>query len=115
MPRFDLTTLEEGQLRLCVPTGQRLEAVDRFDVYVSGTEGNVACALARFGWATGWVSTLPDSPLGHRVERAYRVSGVDLSSVRWGDGRLATYYVEYAAPPRSSRSGSTAVTPSSAA
>ncbi len=35
------------------------------------------------------------------MERAYRLSGVDLSAVRWRDGRLATYYVEYAVPPRS--------------
>jgi 2-dehydro-3-deoxygluconokinase len=100
-PRFDLTTLGEGQLRLCVPAGHRLERADRFDVHVTGTEGNVASTLARLGAATGWVSALPDSPLGRRVERAYRVAGVDLGAVHWTEGRLATYYVEYAVPPRS--------------
>lgn len=101
MPRFDLTTLGEGQLRLCVPAGTRLERADRFDAYVSGTEGNVASALARLGRATGWVSALPDSPLGRRVTTEYRLAGVDLAAVRWAEGRLATYYVEYAVPPRS--------------
>ena len=101
MPRFDLTTLGEGQLRLCVPAGERLERADRFDVYVSGTEGNVADTLARLGRRTGWVSALPDSPLGRRVQRHHAVAGVDLSAVRWSEGRLATYYVEYAVPPRS--------------
>ncbi len=101
MPRFDLTTLGEGQLRLCVPAGTRLERTDHFDVYVSGTEGNVASTLARLGRATGWVSALPDSPLGRRVVREYRIAGVDVGAVRWAEGRLATYYVEYAVPPRS--------------
>jgi 2-dehydro-3-deoxygluconokinase len=100
-PRFDLTTLGEGQLRLCVPAGTRLERADRFDVFVSGTEGNVASTLARLGRATGWVSALPDSPLGRRVVMEYRLAGVDLGAVRWAEGRLATYYVEYAVPPRS--------------
>jgi len=101
MPRFDLTTLGEGQLRLCVPAGERLERADRFDVYVSGTEGNVADTLARLGWRAGWVSALPDSPLGRRVQRHHVIAGVDLAAVRWAEGRLATYYVEYAVPPRS--------------
>jgi len=101
MPRLDLTTLGEGQLRLCVPAGSRLERADRFDAYVSGTEGNVASTLARLGRSTGWVSALPDSPLGRRVTNEYRLAGVDLSAVRWAEGRLATYYVEYAVPPRS--------------
>lgn len=101
MARFDLTTLGEGQLRLCVPAGTRLERADRFDVFVSGTEGNVASTLARLGRATGWVSALPDAPLGRRVAAEYRLAGVDLSAVRWAEGRLATYYVEYAVPPRS--------------
>jgi len=101
MPRFDLTTLGEGQLRLCVPAGSRLERADRFDAYVSGTEGNVASTLARLGRPTGWVSALPDSPLGRRVTNEYRLAGVDLGAVRWAEGRLATYSVQYAVPPRS--------------
>lgn len=101
MPRFDLTTLGEGQLRYCVPAGTRLERADRFDAYVSGTEGNVASTLARLGRSTGWVSALPDSPLGRRVTNEYRLAGVNLDAVRWSEGRLATYYVEYAVPPRS--------------
>jgi len=101
MPRFDLTTLGEGQLRLCVPAGTRMERADRFDLYVSGTEGNVASTLARLGRATGWVSALPDTPLGRRVANEFVLAGADLGAVRWAEGRLATYYGEYAVPPRS--------------
>ncbi|GIL13203.1 MAG: 2-dehydro-3-deoxygluconokinase [Chloroflexota bacterium] len=104
MTRFDVTTIGEGQLRYCVPAGTRLEQAPQFDVYVTGTEANVACLLSRLGWRAGWVSALPDNPLGRRVINEYRLAGLDTSAVRWMEGgRLATYYVEFAVPPRSTQ------------
>ena len=102
MPRFDVTSFGEGQLRYCVPAGTRMERVSQFDVYVSGTEANVTGLLSRLGWSCGWVSALPDTALGNRVANEYKMAGLDISAVRWvKDGRLATYYVEYSVPPRS--------------
>ena len=102
MPRFNVTTIGEGQLRYCVPVGKRMERVTRLDVFVSGTEANVTCLLSRLGWKCGFISTLPDNPLGRRVINEYSLSGLDLSAVTWREsGRVAIYYVEYAAPPRS--------------
>lgn len=101
VPRFDVTTIGEGQLRLCVPAGERMERARTFDVFVSGTEGNVAATLARLGRRTAWSSALPDTPMGRRVASEFALAGVDLSGVHWLEGRLATYYVEYAVPPRS--------------
>ena len=99
--RFDLTTFGEGVLRLSVPVGQRIETAKTFDVDVSGTEANVAAALSRLGRRCGWISALPDTPPGRRVEHAFRSHGVDLSSLVWRDqGRVSTYYVEYSQPPR---------------
>ncbi|MEM6430284.1 MAG: sugar kinase, partial [Deinococcota bacterium] len=44
------------------------------------------------------------SPLGQRVKNEYQLTGLDLSAVHWSDcHRLATYYVEYAVPPRSTQ------------
>ncbi len=104
MPRFDVTTIGEGQLRFSVPAGMMLEQAKQFDVNISGTEGNVASTLSRLGWRCGWVSALPDTPLGRRVAGDYRFAGLDLSAVKWShDHRLATYYVEYAVPPRSTQ------------
>ena len=104
MPRFDVTTFGEGGLRLSVPLGNRLEAVTKFDVHVAGAEGNVTGALSRLGWQCGWVSGLPDTPMGQRVAQAYRSAGIDLSGVVWrNDSRLSVYYVEYATPPRPTR------------
>lgn len=99
--RFDLTTFGEGVIRLSVPVGQRIETTSRFDVDVSGTEANVASALSRLGWRCGWVSALPDTPPGRRVEQCFRPHGVDLSALIWRkEGRVSTYYVEYSGPPR---------------
>ncbi len=104
MARFDVTTIGEGQLRYCVPAGSRLETATQFDVHVTGTELNVVSNLARLGWKTGWVSALPNSPLGRRVSYSMKVAGVDLGAVKWrDDARLATYYVEFAVPPRSTQ------------
>ncbi len=104
MPRFDVTTIGEGQLRCCVPAGQRLEQAAHFEVYVAGTEANVTGLLSRLGWRCGWVSSLPNNPLGRRVSNELRLAGLDMSAVIWPDtGRLATYYVEYATPPRSTQ------------
>ncbi len=104
MARFDVTTIGEGQLRYSVPAGVRLEQATQLDVNVTGTEANVTGLLSRLGWRCGWVSSLPDTPLGRRVYNEYKLAGIDLGAVRWCDRhRLATYYVEFAQPPRSSQ------------
>ena len=101
MPRFDVTTIGEGQLRYSVPLGSHLERASRLDVNVTGTEANVTSLLSRLGWRCGWVSALPENPLGRRVANEYAQSGLDLSAVVWSeDGRLAIYYVEFGLPPK---------------
>jgi 2-dehydro-3-deoxygluconokinase len=99
--RFDVATIGEGQLRYSVPAGYRLEDADRLDVHACGTEANVVSLLSRLGWHCGWLSSLPKTALGRRVANQFKLSGLDISSVVWvNDGRIATYYVEYAGPPR---------------
>ena len=101
MPRFDVTTIGEGQLRYSVPLGSHLERATQLDVNVTGTEANVTSLLARLGWRCGWVSALPRNPLGRRVAKEYAQSGLDLSALVWFEGgRLAIYYVEFALPPK---------------
>jgi 2-dehydro-3-deoxygluconokinase len=99
--RFDLTTFGETMLRLSVPEGERLERMRRLDVWPGGTESNVAAAVARMGFKVAWISRLPRSPLGRRIERAVAAEGIDTSSVAWTDqGRVGTYFVEYGSAPR---------------
>ena len=53
------------------------------------------------GWRCGWVSALPKNPLGRRVQNKFRGHGIDLSAVVWQEeGRVGTYYVEFAEAPR---------------
>jgi len=97
----DVTTLGEIMLRLSVPVGERLEMAARFDVHAGGAESNVVALLARLGRACGWVGALPGSPLGRLAANALRMAGVDLNGVVWcADGRMGTYYVEFATAPR---------------
>ena len=103
-PRFDVTTFGEGQLRYSVPAGERIENAKQFEVHAVCTCANVTSLLARLGWQCGWISALPNTPMGRRVINGFRKSGLDTSAVIWSDNhRLATYYVEYAVPPRTTQ------------
>ncbi len=100
-PKFDLTTIGETMLRLSVPAGERLELADNLEARPGGAESNVATLLARLGRRTAWCGALPESPLGRLVANHLRLAGVDLEGVAWcSHGRLGTFYVEFAAPPR---------------
>lgn len=100
-PQFDVSTFGEALLRLSVPSGERLERMRSLDVSVGGAEANVAVALARMGLRAAWLSRLPHSALGRLVERAIYGQGVNTSHVTWiDDGRVGTYFIEYASAPR---------------
>jgi 2-dehydro-3-deoxygluconokinase len=101
LSRFDVTTFGEAMLRLSVPAGTRLESAARLDMHPAGAEANVAAALARLGWRSGWAGSLPDNALGRVVANNLQQAGVDLSAVIWQDsGRIGTYFVELSVPPR---------------
>jgi 2-dehydro-3-deoxygluconokinase len=101
-PRFDVTSLGESMLRLSVPSGRRLDDARSLDVEIGGAESNLCTALARLGRKAAWASRLPDNALAGAVLRALRADGVDISGVRLAAGeRLGTYFIEYAASPRS--------------
>jgi 2-dehydro-3-deoxygluconokinase len=99
-PKFDVTTIGEMMLRYSPPPGDRLEAMHQLNVYPAGAESNVVSLLARLGRRTRWVSALPENPLGRLAASALRTAGVDLGGVVWGSGRMGTYYIEFAPPPR---------------
>jgi 2-dehydro-3-deoxygluconokinase len=101
MTRFDVTTIGEIMLRYSVPAGQRLETANVLDVHPAGAEGNLVAVLSRLGWRCGLVTSLPNNPLGRLAANHLRMSGMDLDGVVWSDaGRMGTYYVEFAVPPR---------------
>ncbi len=97
----DVLTLGETMWRLSPSlTQQRLEAATTLDIHVGGAESNTAIALARLGKRAAWWSRLPETPPGRHVAAFLRAQGVDVGGVRWGEGRLGTYYVEFGGTPR---------------
>lgn len=102
--QFDVTTLGEGNIRLSVEAGHRLNTAKEFSVGISGAEANVVGCLSRLGWNTAWVSCLPDTPIGKRVRNEYRTHGINVEGIHWSkEHRLATLFVEYAKAPRSTK------------
>lgn len=99
--RFDVTTIGETMLRLSVPAGVRLEAMSSLDVFPAGAEANIVAALSRLGRRCAWHGGLPTNPLGKLIANHLQVANVDLNGVFWDtDGRLGTYFIEFAEPPR---------------
>lgn len=101
--QLDVTTIGETMLRLSVPAGQRLETAAVLDAFPAGTEANVMVALARLGRRVGWAGGLPTNPLGRLVANHLRMAGVDLGGVIWREGRLGTYFIEFATKPRATQ------------
>lgn len=80
--QFDLLSLGECMVRLSPPGHGRIEFSPTLEVWVGGGEYNVAYALARLGMRTGFVSRLPDNPVGRIVINHGRAVGVDMSHVK---------------------------------
>lgn len=101
---LDVVTLGETMLRLS-PKGQlRLEQAHELEALAGGAESNVAVALARLGLRTGWISKLPDHPVGRLIVGELRRHGVDTSRVVWApDGRVGICFFERGAAPRPPR------------
>jgi len=101
----DLVTFGEAMLRLSPPGDERLERAGSFDVRVGGAEANAAVAAERLGAEPVWLSKVPDTPLGHRVEGELHGHGVETDVVWSEEGRQGLYFLEHAGTPR----GTTAV------
>jgi 2-dehydro-3-deoxygluconokinase len=98
---LDVVTLGESMLRLAAPRGESLESASHFEVRTAGAEANVAATLARCGFRTGWISKLPDDPLGRRIAGDLRRHGVDVSRVVWTPaGRAGVYFLDQGPAPR---------------
>jgi len=100
---FDVVTLGEGMLRLSPPRFERLRRARTLEVHVCGSQGNVACNLARLGLKTAFLTKLPDNALGLLMLDHYRSCGVDVSHVQLvPNSRLGVNYLEFGATPRAS-------------
>jgi 2-dehydro-3-deoxygluconokinase len=101
---IDVVSFGETMLRLSPPPGVRLEQATTLYAYVAGTESNTLCCLARLGLRTAWLSALPLTPVGKRIESELRRHGVNTDAVAWNAGdsgqtRLGIFYAEESAAP----------------
>jgi len=95
-------TFGETMLQLSPPNDERLETAREFEVRAAGAESNAAIAAERLGAVTTWMSKLPDTALGHRVDNGLRQYGIN-TDVVWTDDddlRQGTYYLESGGRPR---------------
>jgi 2-dehydro-3-deoxygluconokinase len=80
-------------LRLGPPGRQLWLQSPTLDIHVGGAEANVAVALAGCGHHAAMVSVVPENALGTAALRELRRYGVDVASVRRGDGRMGLYFL----------------------
>jgi 2-dehydro-3-deoxygluconokinase len=90
----------EVLLRLSAPGKQLLLQSPTLDAHVGGAEANVAVSLARFGHDTALVTALPDTSLGRTCATEIRRHCVDVSQVRYRDGRMGLYFLTHGAGHR---------------
>lgn len=100
MPRYDVVSLGEGQIRLTVPRGENLLTAKQLYLTAAGSEANVTGLLSQLGHSCAWASVIPKSELGDRIVREYRAVGTDVSHiVRTDTGRVALYFLQPGADP----------------
>src|SRR5262245_31890639 len=92
-------------IRLTPPRNERLERTLSLDATAGGAELNTAVTLACLGVPATWISRLPDTSLGHIIDRQARASRVDTSLIKWvpeSHGRTGLYFLEEGVDPRPS-------------
>lgn len=99
--KFDVISIGEVMLRLSVAKGHQLQFANELDLRCGGAEANVSVALSGLGNRCSLLTKLPENPLGNIVINTLNSRVVDTSFVQKEPGRIGTYFVEYAAPPKS--------------
>lgn len=90
-------------MRLTAPGQQRFAQATSLSITYGGGEANVAAALAQMGVAAAHATVFPDNDLGRAAAVFFQKSGIDMSAVLYGPGRLGLYFMEVGAGIRPSR------------
>lgn len=101
--RYDVTGFGESMLRLSVPTGMRLVAMQSLDVHFAGAESNVLATLACLGRRCGWFGALPEGQIGRYAIQQLHTANITPHPIFVPNGRLGTFFIEFAVPPRSTQ------------
>jgi len=89
-------------LRLAPPGYLRFVQSNMLEATFGGGEANVAVTLANFGVDAGYVTKLPDNPMGRAAVNELRRYGVCTDKIIFGGERLGIYYLEKGASQRAS-------------
>jgi len=101
---IDVIAIGETMLVFRPEGGGLIERSQKFECLTGGAETNCLIGLIRLGLKCAWISKLPDSPLGRRIESEYKGIGVDTSGVVWAHlGRVGLMFIEAGYGPRPNR------------
>ncbi len=91
-----MKTLAFGEMMLRLkPMGfERILQTNGFEAAYGGAEANVAVSLAQLGHDSGYLTKLPENPLGEAAIGTLRKFGVDTSRILRGGPRLGMYFFE---------------------
>ncbi len=89
-----VVALGELLLRLKSPGAQRLLQGPALEAGYGGSEFNVLAALTRLGFATEYVTTLPENALGSAALATMAGHGVGTAHLKRAPGRLGLYFLE---------------------
>jgi 2-dehydro-3-deoxygluconokinase len=98
-----IITFGEIMLRLMPEDGHRILQTNRLEATFGGGEANVAVSLGNFGESVGYVTALPDNPVGQAAINSMRFFGVDTTQVLRQGSRVGVYYVEKGQSQRPSK------------
>ncbi|PAV31669.1 2-dehydro-3-deoxygluconokinase [Virgibacillus profundi] len=93
----------EVMMRLEVPGYESLSQASTLNYSFSGTGVNVTSALAKFGYSTYLVSTLPKNAIGDAAISYIQKLGINPSFLRQDDNDLGMYFLENGFGARPSR------------
>jgi 2-dehydro-3-deoxygluconokinase len=88
-----LVCFGEMLVRLSAPQGEMLLQTPQLSAHIGGAEANVAICVSRLGGNAAMATVLPDNPLGHAARDELRRHGVDVSAVRFVEGRMGLYFL----------------------
>jgi len=99
--KYDLVSIGEPLLRLSPKKFCQLRRANSLDLYVVGSQLNVAANIARLGKRTAFLTKLPYNPLGFLVLDACRSYGIDTSHIKMiPESKIGVTYVEFSVAPR---------------
>lgn len=82
---MDLITIGEALVIFSPQDAGPLRFVNNFTKSIGGAEANVAIALSRLGYQTGWISALGNDEFGRYISYALQGDKVDVSQVTYND------------------------------